>query len=142
MHAWLQGVAGSQWRPVCFTVQADSKADAAGIKQWLQTKQSLKSIDLSEQGFLSAAGPVGQFVAAAKEVLFNIASLLDTLCSNTHQSLHLQAATKAGAEVSLSSADKVAAVQQLFQADKVEALTAEREARVKRDADATAAFKV
>ena len=65
----MQGPSSSQWRPVCVVVQEDGKVDAAGIKQWLQAQHSLKRLDLSEQGFTDATGPIGDSVAAAKEVL-------------------------------------------------------------------------
>ena len=71
-QASLQALSGSQWRPVCFVVQADDKADAAGIKQWLQAKHSLRCIDLSEQGLLASVGPIGEYLAAAKEVSLGV----------------------------------------------------------------------
>ena len=60
--------ANSRWRPVCLVVQANEKLDASAVKQWLQSKQVLKVLDLSEQGFAVTSGPIADSVAAARQV--------------------------------------------------------------------------
>lgn len=57
----------TRWRPVCFTVQADEGVDAAAVKQWLQSKQTLKSFDLSDQGLTATVGPISDCLAADKQ---------------------------------------------------------------------------
>ena len=58
----------STWRPVCLVVCADDKLDASGVKQWLQSKQNLKSIDLSDAGFAVTTGPIAESIIASKQV--------------------------------------------------------------------------
>lgn len=58
----------SKWRPVCLVVQAEDPIDLSAVKQWLQAKQGLKTLDLSDQGFTAASGPIADFVAAASQV--------------------------------------------------------------------------
>ena len=59
--------AGSRWRPVCLAVHTDDGVDAAAVKQWLQSKQALKALDLSDQGLASSAGPIADSLAADKQ---------------------------------------------------------------------------
>ena len=140
--ACLQGVPGSQWRPVCFTVFTDGRADAAAIKHWLEGKQGTVVLDLSDQAFSTGSGPVADYVSAAKEVTCT------ARCQPWHQPgcskpccAGLQAAAKGGTEFELSRAVKVAAVQQQFQTDKVAAVAAEHESRKKKEAESYDALK-
>ena len=59
--------ASSRWRPVCLAVHTDEGFDAAAVKQWLQSRQALKVLDLSDQGLASSAGPVADPLAADKQ---------------------------------------------------------------------------
>lgn len=58
----------SRWRAVCFAVQVDEGIDAFAVGQWLKNRQNLKILDLSEQAFTSAAGPMAEFITAEKVV--------------------------------------------------------------------------
>ena len=58
----------SRWRPVCLVVQAEGTIDLPVVKQWLQTKGGVKTLELTEQAFATASGPIADSVAAAKQV--------------------------------------------------------------------------
>ncbi len=58
----------SRWRPVCLVVQAEGTIDLPAVKQWLQTKGGLKALELTDQAFATASGPIADSVAAAKQV--------------------------------------------------------------------------
>ena len=49
------------------TVHTDEGVDAAAVKQWLQSKQALKALDLSDQGIAASAGPIADSLAADKQ---------------------------------------------------------------------------
>ncbi|KAL0038853.1 hypothetical protein WJX79_010718 [Trebouxia sp. C0005] len=108
----------SRWRPVCLVVQAEGTIDLTAVKQWLQTKGGLKALELTDQAFATASGPIADSVAAAK-----------------------QAATQAASEFVLTTEVKVSAVQQLFEADKASALAAEHEVRAKKETECSTALK-
>ncbi|DBA96914.1 hypothetical protein WJX82_005465 [Trebouxia sp. C0006] len=108
----------SRWRPVCLVVQAEGTINLPAVKQWLQTKGGLKALELTDQAFATASGPIADSIAAAK-----------------------QAATQAAADFALTTEVKVNAVQQLFAADKASALAAEHDVRAKKEAECSTALK-
>ncbi|DBB00331.1 TPA: Sperm-associated antigen 17 [Trebouxia sp. C0004] len=108
----------SRWRPVCLVVQAEGTIDLPAVKQWLQIKGGLKALELTEQAFATASGPIADSLAAAK-----------------------QTATQAASDFMLTTEVKVSAVQQLFEADKASALAAEHGIRAKKETERSTALK-
>ncbi len=48
--------------------KAEGTIDLPAVKQWLQTKGGLKALELTDQAFATASGPIADSVAAAKQV--------------------------------------------------------------------------
>lgn len=132
----------TRWRPVCLTVHADEGIDASAIKQWLQSKQILKTLDLSDLGLTSTAGPISDCLAADKQASACNQHNCSCFGVSPDMVLPMQAAASAGTEYVLTVGGKARAVQQQLEADKAIALAAEKDTRLKNELDCSTALKV
>ena len=134
--------ASSRWRPVCLAVQADDGLDAAAVKQWLQSNQSLNTLDLSDQGLASTAGPTADSLATDKQASPRPCHYATHPVADYEVVLSMQAAASNGTEYVLTVSGKVRAIQKQLDADKAAALAADHDVRVKKELDCSNALKV